>query len=352
MDVSPQPGIALLAGAGLEVTAIPALSAAAEAAGFRDIHFVESEYDSIALCQAALANTSTAHVGTCIMRAYTRHPMLLAEGAAALDALSGSRFEIGLGVGPTPREPDDGLRWGMPWKRAVRRMDEYLSILQLALTGDVVSFSGEFYSVDGVQMTWSPPSGHVPIWLAAGGPLMARLAGRRADGVLLHWANQPLTEHFRSEARAGSLSAGRNGEVRVGNPLMTCVDDDREAARQAMRTYVVGWYLAIPRYLRLLADAGWRDVANELARLEIPRMWGATPHEILANPKAAAGVALLPDELLDQFTLAGSPDECRERLDQFVEWGVDAPMVNPFPANDDWLDGCRTAIAAFASKEG
>jgi coenzyme F420-dependent glucose-6-phosphate dehydrogenase len=120
--------------------------------------------------------------------------MLLAESAGALNALYGGRFQIGLGVGPTAREAEGDLRWGMSWRRAVRRMDEYLSILQLALTGDAVRFSGEFYSVDGVQMTWSPPGGPIPIWLAAGGPLMARLAGRRADGLLLHWANQPLIE--------------------------------------------------------------------------------------------------------------------------------------------------------------
>jgi alkanesulfonate monooxygenase SsuD/methylene tetrahydromethanopterin reductase-like flavin-dependent oxidoreductase (luciferase family) len=133
---------------------------------------------------------------------------------------------------------------------------------------------------------------------------------------------------------------------------MTCVSDDRDAARQALRAYVVGWYLSIPRYQLLLADAGWRDVANDLARLEIPRMWGATPDEMLADPRVAAGLSALPDEPLDEFTLAGSPQECHERLDQFVEWGVDAPTLNALPVQGDWLDGYRRAIAAFGSRRG
>jgi alkanesulfonate monooxygenase SsuD/methylene tetrahydromethanopterin reductase-like flavin-dependent oxidoreductase (luciferase family) len=197
-------------------------------------------------------------------------------------------------------------------------------------------------------MAWSPPAGRIPIWLAAGGPLMARLAGRHADGVLLHWANKPLVERFRSDAQEGSRAAGRD-DISLGNEIMTCVSDDRDAARQAMRTYVVGWYLPIPRYRSMLADGGWGDLADELTRLEIPRMWGATPEEILADPRAAAGVAALPDEVLDEFTLAGSPEECRERLGEFVAWGVDTPMLNPFPAHGDRLDGCRSVIRAFGS---
>jgi alkanesulfonate monooxygenase SsuD/methylene tetrahydromethanopterin reductase-like flavin-dependent oxidoreductase (luciferase family) len=139
------PGISFLAGTGLDVAEVPNLSAEAEAAGFIYIHFVEGEFDSVALCQAALASTSAAHVSSAIMRAYTRHPMSVAENAAALDALFAGRFEIGLGIGPTPREPNEGVRWGMPWKRAVRRMDEYVSILKLAQAGEEVHFSREFY---------------------------------------------------------------------------------------------------------------------------------------------------------------------------------------------------------------
>ncbi len=133
---------------------------------------------------AAAAATSRLHVGTMVLSNDYRHPALLAHEAATLYAISGGRFELGLGAGWY--EPEYRAA-GIPFDAAGRRIDrleEALDILTRLFGGETVHHSGSAYHLNGLNLDVVPNlAGRPPIAVGAGGPRMLRLAARYADIV-------------------------------------------------------------------------------------------------------------------------------------------------------------------------
>lgn len=332
------PAIAFLANVGVSLPQLLELSREAERSGCAGAWMVEYEYDSVAICQGIATATNRIPTGTCIMRVYTRHPVSLAETAAVIDALAPGRFAIGLGTGPMKRAAPDVpvQRWGLEWDRPAARMREYVQVVRRVLRGGTVEYEGRYFRLAGI--TPDPvPTGPVPIWIAGGGPQMVRVAGAEADGMFVHMASRTMIEEAREAVSAAAREAGRELEaVKLGNLLMVCVDDDAEVARAAMRHWLVGFYLCLPSYQDLLAREGFVDLANAI-------------RAALDRGETAAAEAAIPDVVLDHFMIAGTPDHCRARLAAFTSWGVDKPILYPFPARGDWLQGYRAAISTFAT---
>ncbi|CAN5777216.1 LLM class F420-dependent oxidoreductase [soil metagenome] len=132
----------------------------------------------------AAAVTGRLHVGTLVFSNDFRHPAFLAKEAATLDALSGGRFELGIGAGWLKSEYDAA---GMKLDRAgvrIDRLEESLVILRGLLRGERVCCRGDHYAIDGLE-NYPPPArpGGPPILIGGGKPRMLRLAGKYADIV-------------------------------------------------------------------------------------------------------------------------------------------------------------------------
>ncbi|MEX0660135.1 MAG: TIGR03557 family F420-dependent LLM class oxidoreductase [Egibacteraceae bacterium] len=110
------------------------------------------------------------------------HPALIAQMAATVDRLSGGRFSLGVGTGENINEGPLGYDFPGYAERSAR-MDEALRIIRGLFDGDKLDFEGRHYRTDKAKL-YSPPAHRVPIWMAAGGPKSASLAGRLADGVI------------------------------------------------------------------------------------------------------------------------------------------------------------------------
>ena len=136
---------------------------------------------------AAAAATTRLRVGTMVLSNDYRHPALVAHEAATLHAISGGRFELGLGAGWYRQEYAAA---GLPFDAAPRRIDrleESLEVITRLFDGETVDHKGAAYTVEGLDLSVVPEfSGRPPIAVGAGGPRMLRLAGRFADivGVL------------------------------------------------------------------------------------------------------------------------------------------------------------------------
>jgi probable F420-dependent oxidoreductase len=136
---------------------------------------------------AAAMTTSTLRVGSSVFCNDYRHPLLLAQEAATIDALSGGRLELGLGAG---WQPDDYVTMGVAMERpAVRigRLAEAVAIVKRFFSGEPFSFSGRFYDVRNVvpkpRVVQTP---RPPIVLGGGGTRMLTLAAAEADVVTLN----------------------------------------------------------------------------------------------------------------------------------------------------------------------
>jgi alkanesulfonate monooxygenase SsuD/methylene tetrahydromethanopterin reductase-like flavin-dependent oxidoreductase (luciferase family) len=311
------------------------LAQQADAAGFDVLWSTEEDYDSFAYDQHVTSSTERLRAGSSIARYYKRHPLLVAESAAAIDRIAQGRFLIGLGTGPAKRaDPAIKLqRWGTDAGRPVARLSEYIDIVRLALSGEEVNYEGEFYAVEKIRLQ-PAPNPAIPIYLAGGGEQLTRLAGRKADGVFFYFLNQEATRARLEILAEEAGGAGRDvPEVQVLFPV--CIDEDREAARNALRRHLFFPYLALPYYQQLLADNGFPEAVEEIkAALADGGIDAAWPH--------------VPDEALDQVALAGEPCECAARLEELMGRGIDAPVLYPFPVADDWAGTYRRVVELFA----
>ena len=136
-----------------------------------------------ALATAAAA-TTTLRIGSHVFANDYRHPVILSREAATLDLLSNGRFELGLGAGVGQPDYDQmGLPLESPGVR-VSRVAEALAIIKRFFTGEVVNFSGQYYTVTGLRGQPRPvQQPHPPIFIGSAGRRMLTLAAREADSV-------------------------------------------------------------------------------------------------------------------------------------------------------------------------
>ncbi len=137
----------------------------------------------VALAFAAEA-TTTLNVGTLVLANDFRHPAVLAREALTLDALSDGRFELGIGAGwQTSDYASTGISLDRPGVR-IERLSEALTIIRGLFAGETVTFSGEHYSIEGLQPLPAPVrAGGPPLIVAGGSERVLRLAARTADIV-------------------------------------------------------------------------------------------------------------------------------------------------------------------------
>jgi coenzyme F420-dependent glucose-6-phosphate dehydrogenase len=206
------------------------------------------------------------------------HPGLVAQAAATVDRLSGGRFALGVGTGEGINERPLGFAFPGYRERAAR-MAEAITIIRRLLAGEKLDFQGTYYRTEKARL-YSPPVGPVPIWMSAGGPQSAALAGRIADGLILSVkapaeAREQIIDPFRAAAR----DAGRPAPTLVAQRWSILAGDEEEAwaALQAWRGLRVEGRLeeVDPAVLRARADAmDRREIIGKYA-------WARRPEDLI-----------------------------------------------------------------------
>ena len=158
-----------------------------EQLGYSIVHVPDHFRDQLApvpaLTAAAMATTRL-RVGSLVFSNDFRHPVVLAKEAATLDALSGGRFELGLGSGWLREEYDQaGISFDAPGTR-IERLAEAVAIVKGLLAGERVTLSGRHYAIAGLEGRPRPVQRpHPPILIGGGGERMLSLAAREASIV-------------------------------------------------------------------------------------------------------------------------------------------------------------------------
>jgi F420-dependent oxidoreductase-like protein len=223
--------------------------------GFRRVWLAQLPYDAdlpIAL-GVALREVDGIAVGSAVIPIQVQHPMQLAQRALTLSLIGGGRFSLGIGM--SHRMVTEGV-WGISWDKPVRQMREYLDGLQPLLAGQSADATGEFWTTRGALQIPGAPAPYV--YLAALGPQMLGLAGRRTAGTLT-WMTGPktLAEHVVPTLRGAAVEAGRpESAVRVVASLPVSVTDDVDKAReQAAQEFAI--YGTLPSYRAMLDREGY-----------------------------------------------------------------------------------------------
>jgi F420-dependent oxidoreductase-like protein len=251
--------------------------------GFRRVWMAQLPYDPdlTTILAVALREVDTIEVGSGVIPIQVQHPTQLAQRALTLNAIAGGRFTLGIGMS---HKMVTEQMWGISYDKPVRRMREYLDGLLPLLAGEAAEAVGETVTTRGsLQIPGAPTPA---VYLAALGPQMLRLAGRRTAGTLT-WMTGPktLAEHVGPALREAAQEAGRpESAVHVAASLPVSVTDDVDAARaRAAEEFAV--YGQLPSYRAMLDREGY------------------------AGPEDAA--------------IIGDENTVSERLDELAQAGVD-----------------------------
>jgi alkanesulfonate monooxygenase SsuD/methylene tetrahydromethanopterin reductase-like flavin-dependent oxidoreductase (luciferase family) len=249
--------------------------------------------DSFHVCAAWAQDTGLRTGISVVPAARMWTPLGLAGQAATVSQLSGGQFVLGIGTGGYG--PGFWNSVGLP-DRPIAIMREYVTQTRALLAGETATagpVTGGAPGWPGSARLITGPLPPAPVYLAALGPQMLRLAGEVADGALLNWATPERIALSRARIDEGGARAGKAaGSVPMTMYVRVCVDDDEAAARQAFGAQVLGYAMGRPGvpqqsgYRGLFAQMGFDA---ELTDLEQRRDRG-TP---LADLVAAA-----PDEML------------------------------------------------------
>jgi 5,10-methylenetetrahydromethanopterin reductase len=225
--------------------------------GFRRVWMAQMPFDGdlVTALAVALREVDTIEVGSAVLPIQNQHPVQMAQKALTLNTIAGGRFILGLGM--THQAVTEGM-WGIPYDKPVRRMREYLDALQPLLAGQAVNAVGETVTARGALQIAGAPTPE--IYLAALGPQMLKLCGKRTAGTLT-WMCGPKTlgEHISPTLRAAAEEAGRPKDaVRVVAGLPVSVTDDVAGAR-AQAAEQFGMYGTLPSYRAMLDREGYAN---------------------------------------------------------------------------------------------
>ena len=241
-------------GAQLPMDAIPELARLAEDRGFGCAWGGEANNkDPTVMLSAVAAVTRRMKIGSAVYHILGRTPVTLALQAMGLDELSRGRFLLGLGSSnPTI------ARWhGVTMDHPLGRVEEYLQIVQRAMRGEKLDFDGKYFTAHGFKMAFKPGKNRVPVYLAAFGPKMTRLAGRISDGVLINMANPSEIRRIAAEVRAGAIEAGKSPDAMEIICKVRCSIATRyEVAREAL-SHALTYYALADYYRELLGRMGF-----------------------------------------------------------------------------------------------
>jgi probable F420-dependent oxidoreductase len=243
-------------------------------------------------------------LGVAIIPAYTRGPALLAMSVASLAEAAPGRFVMGIGTS------SDVIvdRWnGIPFDKPYARVRDSVKFLRKALLGEKVDEEFESFSVKGFRLQMAPLEKQPPILIGALRQGMLKLAGRIGDGAILNWLSANDVKTVTPHVHAG----GPDKEIVAR--LFVIPIADREIARAVARRAIAA-YLTVPVYA---AFHEWLGRSEQLTGLWT--QWQA------GDRKAA--LAAIPDEVVDDLVIHGSPGECREHIERYREAGIDTPVL-------------------------
>ncbi|MBI3637545.1 MAG: LLM class F420-dependent oxidoreductase [Candidatus Rokubacteria bacterium] len=302
---------------------------AAETLGYDSIWTAEA-YGSDAVTPAAFiaARTERVHVGTAIMQIGARTPAMAAMTAMTLDALSGGRFRLGLGVS----NPQVIEGWhGEPFEKPLVRTREYIEIVRAILRREKpVEFKGERYQIPyagpGATGLGKPLKSilhgraDLPIYIAAIGPKNIALTAEIADGWIPTFFAPKRMGMFRAWLDEGFRRRGTkpphfdimpSAGVVVGPDVNEC----RKPIKARLALYVGGM------------GARGKNFYNELARRYGYDEAATTLQDLYLSGRKAEAEAAVPDALVDEVALCGPKERIRERLAEWKSAGVTTLMV-------------------------
>ncbi|MEM9611988.1 MAG: LLM class flavin-dependent oxidoreductase [Actinomycetota bacterium] len=305
----------------------------AESKGFEAVWQADSRLVREASVPMAAFATATDRikVGSGVIDVWSRNPARIASMFSTLDDLAPGRIICGLGAWWDPLAAKVGIDRSKP----IRVMREVVEAVRALLNNETVTMDGHFVQLDGVELDYVHQERRpkdVPIYIGATGMQMMRLTGEIADGAVLNYLVSPAYNREALEnLQAGAERVGRSVDDLDRPQLVVCsVDHDRQAALESARLLVTQYLGQQPHIMK--ASGVPESLLEEVHKI---LGWPATHEQVVEASK------LVPDDIVQMICAAGTPDECREKVDEYIATGCTSPILYP-------LGDVRLTIDTFA----
>ncbi len=265
--------------------------------------------DQFAVLAGCAMQSSRIQLGTAITSIFVRTAPTIAMAAATIDDLSGGRFILGVGSSHKVQvEAEHGVAYAKP----LTRTRECVEIIRALLLDGVVQYDGETIRIENFDLWFTPRRREISIYISALFPKMIALSGAIADGVILTRSTLQTGRNIKEHLARSSAAP-----FTITTLLPTSVAESRQDALDALRPGLAFYAGFFPRYNRLLAGHGFEEEAAAIA-------------EAWARNDRAAAARAVSDAMIDATSVAGTPAQCRERIEAYRQSGIDLPILSPF----------------------
>lgn len=283
----------------------------AERGGFRNL-WITDHFNNrnvyVALTAAAIYTDRIA-LGPGVTNPYMVNPVFTAQAVATLDELAPKRVVLGIGAGDKTTLASVGVEMRKP----LAAVKEAVSIIRSMANGEKVVFEGQVFQIAGASFLFKPRF-RIPIYIGAQGPKMLALAGKIGDGVLINACHPKDVEYAVSCVKEGVREGGRQfNDLDVAAYTSFSVHEDLKKAAKA----------AVPVVAFIVAGSP----GQVLGRHDINLEKAEEIREALKVNDWGRAFGAVSEEMIQAFSVCGTPDMCIERIDQLLKSGISQFVV-------------------------
>jgi 5,10-methylenetetrahydromethanopterin reductase len=280
---------------------------------------IELNRDSVsALTAAGLATTHMTLGATQTVR--IRNPLVMAQTAASLDEITGGRLILSPGAATNTH----ASRYGLEPVSPPQALREWVEAMRLVISGQNASYHGEVVNFDDAHLGFEPVRDHIPFLIPATSTTGLRLAGKIGDGVMLNAVCSPeYSANALAIARQSVEESGRNWDEFIVAQIVNCsIEDDHATALDQVR-----WEVATkfdPIQLPFIAGPKMRVGEPYIKEGDIPKF-----KEAWERGGKHALIDAVPDSYVEGMTASGTPEEVKEKVQQYHDVGVQITVLRP-----------------------
>ncbi len=292
-----------------------------------DERLTRNVYAGLTVCAL---HSQRIELGIAVTNPYTRNAALTTAAAATVDELSGGRLSLGFGAG-------GGLGdYGIERSQPAVAVREAVDVVRLLLGGQPVTYEGRYVRMREARLDFDAAR-QLPIYVAARGPRLLELAGEIGDGAIIGgFASHLGIAHAKAAIGRGLQRSGRKwSDLDLVSWLYTCVADDTASARRAVSRLVTTSLVTS----RPILESIGLQIPGRLRTCLEKSGWSVTAETIDECSRH------LTDEILDAFSVAGTPSECARKLAQIAETGVQELAMVALPSPGQTVEEIARRLA-------
>ncbi len=262
--------------------------------------------------------TKNVQLGSSIASIFSRTPATMTMGSITIDHLSNNRFILGLGVS-TPAIVEN---WhGNNFDRPLERIKEYITCVRMIMSGNKVTYNGNYYKINNFKIGVTPPRNKIPIYVAAINRKMLQLSSLIADGIILYMKPisilEETTKTIKNYLSQSAIDEDRNFEI--CSVFITSVSDANPSTARVRVAKTLAFYIAVGKfYSKYLSENGFKnEVENILDDYKKNGLLGLEQH--------------ISDKMVDELTVSGTREEAREKIYKIIQTGITLPIIQINP---------------------